>query len=327
MRYIRPLIVLLFSLGSLSGCTSTELASSLYKQGTRPHYKVGNPYNVDGKTYYPSEVASYAEEGEASWYGPGFHGRQTANGEEFNANDMTAAHRTLPMPSVVRVTNTENGRVVVLRVNDRGPFKRDRILDVSKAAAKALDFHGNGTTHVKVEFMPVESQMLAQAAQQGQYLSLSDAMAYANNGRVIAANTVTAAPAGTIEVSNLDGTQLAPTAAYEPVAYHTPGAVQEETKMTNVLRAPGSTQVVTTTTTTTMGKAVYVQAGAYSTKQKANEVASRLSSLGSASVMETSRSGVKLWRVRVMAADRNAAGRIQSRMEGMGFTGSKIVNN
>lgn len=326
MKYIRPIIVLLFSLGSLSGCTSTELASSIYKKG---HYKVGNPYSVDGRVYYPAEVASYSEEGEASWYGPGFHGRQTANGEEFNANDMTAAHRTLPMPSVVRVTNMENGRTVILRVNDRGPFKRDRIIDVSKAAAKALDFHGNGTTHVKVDFMPVESQLVAQAAQQGQYLSLADATAYANSGRVINASqtTVTAAPAGTIEVTNLDGSALPQTSPYEPVAYHTPGAADEAAKA-GVLRDPGTgTTVIQTTTVTKTGAATYVQAGAYSTKQKAQEVSGKLSSLGSTTITETNRGGMKLWRVRVMANDKNAAQRIQNKMEGMGFTGAKIVNN
>lgn len=326
MKYIRPFIVLLFGLASLSGCTSTELASSLYKSGTRPHYKVGNPYNVDGRTYYPAEVASYSEEGEASWYGPGFHGRQTANGEEFNANDMTAAHRTLPMPSVVRVTNMENGRSVMLRVNDRGPFKRDRIIDVSKAAAKELDFHGNGTTHVKVDFMPVESQIVAQAMQQGGYVSIADAMAQGSSRA--ASNTISAVPVGAVETVNLDGSALPQTAVYEPVAYHTPTGVQEAAKTGNVLRDPGGVGVVTTTTTTvTGGKATYVQAGAYSTKQKAQQVSGKLSSLGSTSIMETNRGGMKLWRVRVQASDKNAAQRIQSKMEGMGFGGSKIVNN
>lgn len=321
MRHIRLFLVLLFGLASLSGCTSTELASSLYKSGTRPHYKVGNPYSVDGKVYYPTEVASYSEEGEASWYGPGFHGRQTANGEEFDANDMSAAHRTLPMPSVVRVTNTENGRTVVLRVNDRGPFKRDRIIDVSKAAAKALGFHENGTTHVRVEFMPIESQMVAQAAQNGQYLSLNDALSY-SAGR----QTASAAPTGPIETTQLDGNgQLPPTTSYQPVAYHSP---VEQSKEGNFLRDPGTgTQVTKTTTTTVISNPIYVQAGAYSTKKKALEIQQKLSRLGSATVTETTRAGVKLWRVRVLATDHNAAQRIQGQMERLGYTGSKIVNN
>ncbi|HRJ13196.1 MAG TPA: septal ring lytic transglycosylase RlpA family protein [Alphaproteobacteria bacterium] len=284
---------------------------------------MGTPYSIGGKVYYPAEVASYSEEGEASWYGPGFHGRQTANGEEFNANDMTAAHRTLPMPSVVRVTNMENGRTVVLRVNDRGPFARDRIIDVSKAASKALGFHTNGTTHVRVDFMPVESQIVAQAAQSGQILALNDVLNHTGGANVVSA------PSGTVTVSSLDGTALPPSGSYQPVAYQTATDPQAAEHMGNVLREPASYNggQVVTKTTTTIRNPVYIQAGAYASKQKAAEISRRLSSLGTTTVQETQRGGMKLFRVRVAAADKNAAQRIQSKMAGMGFTGSKIVNN
>ena len=96
-------------------------------------YKVGNPYQIAGKWYYPKEDYEYVETGIASWYGPGFHGKRTANGEIYDQNALTAAHRTLPMPSAVRVTNLENGRSLTLRVNDRGPFARGRIIDVTDA--------------------------------------------------------------------------------------------------------------------------------------------------------------------------------------------------
>lgn len=125
------------------------------------YYKVGTPYTVLGKTYYPHENPNYREVGMASWYGEDFYGKKTANGEIYDMHDMTAAHPTLPLPCVVKVTNLENGRSVKLRVNDRGPFTKNRILDVSKAAAHELGFHNQGTTKVRVEYLQAEtSQML-----------------------------------------------------------------------------------------------------------------------------------------------------------------------
>lgn len=97
----------------------------------------------------PAVVAT--QTGRASWYGPGFHGRRTANGETFDENAMSAAHRTWPMGSLVQVTNLENGRSVMVRVNDRGPFARGRVIDVSRAAARALDFEQDGEVRVSLE--------------------------------------------------------------------------------------------------------------------------------------------------------------------------------
>jgi len=112
--------------------------------------KLGKPYHVNGVWYYPEDDPAYDEIGMASWYGPGFHGRSTANGERYDMNALTAAHRTLPMPSHVRVTNLANGRSLVLRINDRGPFAKGRIIDVSRRAAQLLGFKGQGVTRVRV---------------------------------------------------------------------------------------------------------------------------------------------------------------------------------
>ena len=114
-------------------------------------YKVGNPYQIAGKWYYPSDDPHYQETGTASWYGPTFHGKSTANGERFDENDVTAAHRTLPMPSYVEVTNLENGRKLVVRVNDRGPFAKDRIIDLSRRSAQLLGVEQQGTARVHVK--------------------------------------------------------------------------------------------------------------------------------------------------------------------------------
>ncbi|MCA3263868.1 MAG: septal ring lytic transglycosylase RlpA family protein [Telmatospirillum sp.] len=131
-------------------------------------YKVGEPYQIAGAWYYPAEDWSYAETGIASFYGgersgTDFHGKLTANGELYDMNALTAAHTTLPMPSLVRVTNLENGRSIVLRVNDRGPFARGRIIDVSRRAAQLLGFEGQGTARVRVEIQAEESQRLKAA--------------------------------------------------------------------------------------------------------------------------------------------------------------------
>lgn len=140
-------------------------SSKLYRdicgsKSCRGIYKVGKPYKVLGNTYYPEENKNYKEIGIASWYGDDFHYKKTANGDTFDMDSMTAAHRTLPMPSVVKVTNLENNIDAIVVVNDRGPFMDNRIIDVSRKAAKKLGFLENGTAKVKIEFLKKETQKL-----------------------------------------------------------------------------------------------------------------------------------------------------------------------
>ena len=116
-------------------------------------YKVGQPYQVDNVWYYPREQPDYDETGIASWYGPTFYGHHTANGEMYDGNQLTAAHKTLPMPVNVRVTNLDNGKSLVVRVNDRGPYARGRIIDLSKRAAELLDVVQTGTARVRVTYL------------------------------------------------------------------------------------------------------------------------------------------------------------------------------
>ncbi|WP_321391195.1 septal ring lytic transglycosylase RlpA family protein [Emcibacter sp.] len=148
MMMVRHLLVL-FLLAALGACSSMPGGGPVSQ--TKGEYKVGNPYKVAGKVYVPEEDPHYLAEGMASWYGPKFHGRRTANGETFNMNALTAAHTTLPMPSYVRVTNLENGRSLILKVNDRGPFVGDRLIDVSRRSAQLLGFEQQGVTRVRVE--------------------------------------------------------------------------------------------------------------------------------------------------------------------------------
>lgn len=116
-------------------------------------YRVGKPYTVAGKTYVPEENINYHAEGLSSWYGDDFHGRLTANGEVFDMTSLTAAHPTLPLPSYVRVTNMSNGKSLIVRVNDRGPYHGNRVLDVSHRAATLLDFQNSGIARVRVEYV------------------------------------------------------------------------------------------------------------------------------------------------------------------------------
>lgn len=116
-------------------------------------YRVGKPYQVAGRTYVPEEDPDYKAEGLASWYGDAFHGRYTANGEIFDMETITAAHPTMPLPSYARVTNLKNRKSIVVRVNDRGPYVGNRIIDLSVKTARLLEFHGQGVARVRVEYI------------------------------------------------------------------------------------------------------------------------------------------------------------------------------
>ena len=164
-RHILP--ILLASAALLAGCTETKLVVDQAKvisnlgQGKPAPYKIGKPYQVNGVWYYPKADYKYSETGIASWYGPGFHGKRTANGEVYDENGLTAAHKTLPMPAMVRVTNLENGRSIQVRINDRGPFEAGRVIDMTRRGAQLLGFIQQGTARVRVDIMPEESQQLA----------------------------------------------------------------------------------------------------------------------------------------------------------------------
>src|SRR6516164_9149211 len=116
-------------------------------------YRVGKPYTVAGRVYVPEEDVNYREEGLASWYGEDFHGRLTANGEVFDMGSLSAAHPTLPMPCYVRITNLSNGKSLIVRVNDRGPYHGNRVMDVSSRAAELLEFKSSGVARVRVEYV------------------------------------------------------------------------------------------------------------------------------------------------------------------------------
>ena len=171
--------ILIVALFLISACAELNLANHLTKKvinatkstdenkkkyynygKNKPYYKVGNPYHINGIKYIPKEDPNYYQEGIASWYGPKFDGKLTANGEIFNQYDVTAAHKTLPLPSLVKVTNLENNRSIVIRINDRGPFVGDRIIDLSYKSAQLLDIIEKGTGKVSVEIIDYGAHLL-----------------------------------------------------------------------------------------------------------------------------------------------------------------------
>ncbi len=123
-------------------------------------FKIGKPYTAFDITYTPQNYETFEEIGIASWYGKDFHGKKTANGEIYNLGDLTAAHPTLPLPSIVKITNLDNNQSQVVRVNDRGPFAKNRVIDVSEKTAEILGFKNKGTTKVKVELLREETDQM-----------------------------------------------------------------------------------------------------------------------------------------------------------------------
>jgi rare lipoprotein A len=186
----------------LAGCSSHKEAkldpfagvgSPYYKKsGPMPkgggRYQIGNPYQVAGRWFTPREQPGYDKTGLASWYGEAFHRRKTSNGEWFNMNDFTAAHATLPLPSYAKVTNLENGRTIIVRVNDRGPFVDTRIMDLSKASATALGYRDQGMAQVRVQWIGVAplndngSNLLAMNSALGQGAAMGQLRQIASSG-------------------------------------------------------------------------------------------------------------------------------------------------
>ena len=175
------------------------------------HTVIGDPYRVAGKTYIPRDNPRYSAVGLASWYGDAFHGRMTANGEVYDVNGLTAAHPTLPLPCYARVTNLENGRSIVVRVNDRGPFANDRIIDVSERVAGMLGFENAGTANVKVDYVGP-----AQMDGQDENTLLASYRAPDTGGTMFASNNQPVPPAAVVLASAVQRQRPVMAAVYQP---------------------------------------------------------------------------------------------------------------
>ena len=269
---LRAVVIFLLVL-AIGGCTIPRGS----KEG---NYKVGSPYQIGGVWYYPKEDPFYDETGVASWYGADFHGKATANGERYDMDAFTAAHRTLPMPTVVRVTNLENGRSIKLRVNDRGPYARGRIIDVSNRAAKLLGFSGKGTARVRVQFEG-RAEVGASPPQ--------------NEDEVAAtAGSIKPAP-----VSGVSRGELAPPTGAAAAAPRTVPPVAGTTSGPTMAPVPDTEPDGAVTTVAVPGKTqLWIQVGAFQSRANADRLAERLVYAGRARVSTSHANGKPIHRVR-----------------------------
>lgn len=298
-------------------------------------YKIGRPYSINGRWYQPTLDYAHSEVGVASWYGRKFHGRRTANGERFDMEGLTAAHRTLPMPSVVRVTNLENGRSVRVRVNDRGPFSSDRVIDVSRHAAEILGFRSKGTARVKVDILPMESYTAALAAG-GNPPPVPATVMVAQAPRPAPTPVAVAAPVSVpvavpapVPVAAPVPVPVVATAAVAPVSAKAFAPLPTPVRDT----AP-ATQVAASTRWMPEGgsaspRPVFIQVGAFGSRDNAERMASRMASFGPVRIAPMSANGRELQRVQIGPFDsRSAADRVVSRLMASGQTDAvRIVQN
>lgn len=326
----------------LAGCAETQLAGAVVKEVSRDeipsgeggYWKVGNPYQIAGEWYYPKDDPRYDNTGIASWYGPNFHKKKTANGEIFDMYQVSAAHPTLPMPIMARVTNLENGRSLIVRVNDRGPFAHDREIDMSMRGAELLGFKEQGTTKVRVQYLARADEWTgeqglqtanAQPAQSAKPVTTAAAAAAAsqmqpikddtqpNDDSDIATAGLPFVPSGPVDVS-----LLAAGGGAAAGAVAQPAAIQPSTPQVG-----GQDNVMAPITDN-----FFVQAGSFRSASNANALASKLSDLGPVEVTESVVDGTSWYRVRVGPVDsaQGADGLLES-VVSRGQNGARVVIN
>jgi rare lipoprotein A len=265
-----------------AGCvTSPQEQQSVSVPPNAGVYRVGQPYQIGGVWYYPHEQPDYDETGIASWYGPGFYGHLTADGEMFTSQDLTGAHKTLPMPVNVRVTNLENGHSLVVRVNDRGPFAQGRVIDLSERAAKLLGFYEKGTAKVRVQYVARADLPTGQPQPFG-----------AGTPEEVQ-NAIPKVETGAVETSALPDIPGTRDAATKPV-HELPKPGQEATIGSADAGSLPSGQV--TKVPVPAVTRLYVQLGAFSNYTNAYRLASRMGPEANISAIQ--RNGQTLYRVR-----------------------------
>ncbi len=284
------LAVLLAGVLALNACAETQFLISTAKRldqgGPAGGYKIGNPYQVGGVWYYPKVDYGYDETGIASWYGPQFHARRTANGEIFDMNAISAAHKTLPLPSFVTVTNLENGRRLNVRVNDRGPYVHGRIIDLSRRAAQLLGFRGKGTARVRVRIMARESRVLAARVKGlSQLASVGTPIIVGSLPKPKVSAEALPPPSGSSRAQDKS------VQAARPEPARKAAVVEAAKRLSPRLGVVGNVAARRTS--------LYVQAGAFSRYENANKVRARLNRLGPVRVSPVLVNGRDLFRVRV----------------------------
>jgi rare lipoprotein A len=277
-------------------------------------YKVGKPYQIDGAWYYPAEDWNYNETGIASWYGEAFHGKDTANGESFDLNAMSAAHRTLPLPTIVQVTNLDNGRSIQVRINDRGPYARGRIIDMSRRSAQLLGFEAQGTAKVRVTILIPESIQAASLARH-------------NGGEdkaIAAIDAPKPAPLAQVTEQPLAPPPGMRSAAPPPTRPLPQPAAAPAVQFASV--APPPPQVDQIAVVPVKPSQIYIQAGAFSRSDNAMSVKSRIEQFGTVKVTGVRSQGVDMYRVRLGPIPTvEEADRLLSRVVDSGLAEARII--
>jgi rare lipoprotein A len=268
------------------------------------------PYQVGGIWYVPHDQPHYDETGIASWYGDAFNMKATADGEVFDMNQFSAAHTTLPLPSMVEVTNLDNGRKLTVRVNDRGPFVGARIIDLSHAAAQELGYDRAGTAHVRVRY--VGPAPLAGPEAGVRYAKAGPPAAYPSAARpALPPQPVQVAERGPYEVAPLPPPEPIDVAGLAPP----PGATSRSVVAANTLT--GSAEA---------GAAFRIQAGAFSDEDNARRAAARLASAGAATVEPFQKGGTRLYRVTLPGpSDEAEAYALRDKVAGIGFADARVL--
>lgn len=324
-------------LALLSACASERAPTSSKGATGAGSYKVGKPYQIKGIWYYPKEDYSYDETGIASWYGDDFHMKRTANGEIFNKDELTAAHATLPMPSLARVTNLENGRSLVVRINDRGPFSGARIIDTTQRVAQLLGFEKQGTCKMRVQVLADESKAIADAMRRyGSPAPESGGASSIESVAYTAASPAQTQPSQRIyqepgpsqdSVQTFDEpsgqTASAAMSGRSGVGTSMSGASVQRQPLTvaNVQPVPEVRQLVVTGQ-----QQIYIQAGAFTNRNNAERMERKLRAVGQVRVADADVRGVRYYRVRVgPLPDVTSADRTLKQVNRSGAADARIV--
>ena len=330
---------------SLAGCAETQFLAQAGKMWGKDdvnapstQYKVGKPYNVEGKWYYPKEQWDYREEGLASWYGDEFHGRRTANGDVFDKTQLTAAHRTLPMPSLIRVTNLDNGRSAILRVNDRGPFSKGRILDVSHESARVLGFDTVGTARVRVELLAEESRRLAEASGAKFPDDWKSPATPNNNDRLVKQQTADATsvndppPLANKPFTPIETEELPPPGERTGFTPPPDAGAAKPIKNTNAPTEPPANKPLqmpsplSKPATAQAQSGVFVQVGSFGRMENVDRLKGKLKDIADVQVSPLERGGKTLYRVRLGPIESMAkAEKIKQQVGDIGINDAKII--
>lgn len=281
-------------------------------------YKLGSPYQIGGRWYTPREEPNYDRVGIASWYGELFHGRRTANGEIYDMAALSAAHPTLPLPSYVRVTNLTNGRAMVVRVNDRGPYASNRIIDLSQRSAELLGFRQRGTTPIRVTYLG-RAPLSGDDSYERNVLASQTWLQYAS------AETKKLAGVTPVSSTTIAKTRPAPAA---PAVASTESKPSAGDAMT-VGSVPGGWSTGPREPAgPDLERPLFVQAGTFRDKDNAERLRHRLAELGPVDLLPTTVSGTTYYRVRMGPfARREVVDEALRQAEAAGAQGARIAAN